>query len=108
MKNIIFHQARLKFNCQSNVFAALRRAGRGLSGSGLSNCLVGLRKIVVAELSDFLPAFPIFPAAEILRLFGFSEIGVFGIRRVSGCFLIVVNLKIVVLIVCHFLFPFCN
>ncbi len=106
-EKLYFHQALPKFDCQSDVAASLISAGRGLSRSRLSDCLVGLRKIVVAELSDFLSAFPIFPAAEILRLLGFAKIGIFSIGRVSGCFLIVVNLKVVVLIVCNFLFPCC-
>ncbi len=52
-KRLGFSQARVEFNRKSDVAASLIRAGRRLSGRGLGNRLVGLRKIIVAELSYF-------------------------------------------------------
>ena len=87
------------------VAAALISAGRRLSGRGLRNCLVGLRKIVISELSDFLTAAASFSAVEILSRPNFSEIRVVSLLLVLRRSLIF-SLKIVILIVCHFFAPF--
>ena len=87
------------------VAASLIGAVHCLPRRGLRDCLVGCRKIlIVGKLSHLLPAFLHFSAAEILPLIAYVK--TFVLRQLIGVniFAVFVRFKIVILLVCHFLF----